>query len=85
MGDPFFPIELGDVIGDSTKRQINDLARIGRDVWRAGMHQIPMEHDDGPGRPRWRHNATLIRKLTDFRLVQRPQRVRRGGKIMARF
>ena len=66
--DPFLPVELGDVVGDGAERQVHDLARIGRDVRRARVHQVPVEHDHGSRWPRRRDDAAFVRQLRSLLL-----------------
>ena len=77
--DPFGARELGDVIGDCAKRQINDLAWIGSDIRRRCVHQISMEHQYRARLPRGSHDTDSIGACGFLRqpghcfLVQRPQ------------
>src|SRR5579863_5980817 len=49
VGDPFRPGRLADVIRNRAQRQIDDRARVGRDVGGRGVHEIAVEHQDGAG------------------------------------
>src|SRR5664280_1699171 len=87
--DPFRPRELGDVVGDRAQRQVDDLARVGRDVGRRGVHQIAVEHQHRAGLAGGRHDADPV-GAGGFRgeprhrlLVERPQRIRCGELVVA--
>src|SRR5512137_249672 len=58
VSDPFRPREFGDVVGGRAQRQIIDLARLGRDVGRRGVHQITVEHQRSL--IRWRRLRRLL-------------------------
>ena len=82
MRNKFGPVELGNVIGDGAEGQIDDLARIRRDIGRAGVNQITVEHHDRTGRPGWCDNAALFSQFGDSSLIQRPEGIRRGAGVV---
>ena len=51
------PGELGDVVRDRAQRQVDDLARVGRDVGRRGVDQVAVEHQHRAGLAGRRHDA----------------------------
>ena len=81
--DPFGAGEFGDVVGAGAQRQIDDLARIGRDVRRRGMHQIAVEHQHRAGLAGRRDDAALRREPRHGVVVERPQRIGRGRGVVA--
>ncbi len=81
--DPFLAGEPGDVVGDRAKRQVDNGARIRRDVRRAGMHQVAMEHHHRARLAGGGDDTAFIHQLRHRLVVQRPERVGGGFQIVA--
>ncbi len=64
MGDPLLPGKLGDVVWDGAQRQIDDLARVGRDVRWRGMNQIAVEHQNRAGFARRCSNTAVVSEIS---------------------
>ena len=60
MRDVVRPRRGADVVRDRVQRQIDDLARIGRDVAARPMHQIAVEHQHAAGLAGRRDDAALL-------------------------
>src|SRR5215471_2308334 len=78
--DPFGPGRLADVIRDSAQRQVDDAARVRRDVRCRAVHEVPMEHQYRAGLAGRRDDTALVDEPSDGLLVERPQRV--GGCLL---
>ena len=70
--DQFRPRELGDVVRAGAQRQIDDLARVGRDVGRRGVHQIAVEHQHRAGLAGGRDDADAVGGLPPRRRAASP-------------
>ena len=82
MGDVFRPRRGADVVRDRVQRQIDDLARIGRDVAGRAVHQIAVEHQHAAGLAGGRDDAAFLHQPRHGFLVQRPQRIGGGLEIV---
>ena len=85
MGDVFRPGRRADVVRNRVQRQIDDLARIGRDVAGRAVHQIAVEHQHAAGLAGRCDNAALLDQPRHGFLVQRPQRIRGGLEVVRRL
>src|SRR5690242_15135657 len=57
--DVLRPRGRADVVGDRVQRQIDDLARVGRDVAGRAVHQVAVEHQHAAGLARGSDDAAL--------------------------
>ena len=73
MRNPFRPGRFADVVGNRIQRQVDDLARIGRDVGRAAMHQVAVEHQQPARLAGGRHDAAFGDQLRHHLIIQGPQ------------
>src|SRR4051812_16142073 len=80
--DVFRPGGGANIIRDRVQRQIDDLARIRRDVPGRAVHQIAVEHQHAAGLAGGRDNTAVFHQPRHGFLVQRPQRIGRGRKVV---
>jgi len=84
VGNPLGPRRLPDVVRDRAQGQIDDAARVGRDVGGRGVHQIAVEHQHRAGFADRRYDAALIDEPGHRVVVEGPQRIGCCRLVVAR-
>src|SRR6185437_7485365 len=85
VGDPGLALEAADGVVAAIEREIDDPARPWRQVGARGVHEIAVEQQRRAGRALGRDDAALFDEPRDRRVVDRPQRIARGGHVMPGF
>src|SRR3979411_2249765 len=89
MRNPFWPSKLGNVVRYRAQREVDNLARIRRDVGRRGVYKTDGEQSHRAGPSGRRHDADapgrscLVAKASDRLRIERPQRIGGGAGIVA--
>src|SRR3954447_20887129 len=82
MSDILRPRRSANEVRDRIERQINDLARIRRDVAGRAVHQIAVEHEHAAGLAGWRDDTAFVYESRHGLFVECPQRIRGGLEVV---